>query len=45
MAGEFKDQFPEVRLVTVEDVFGGWDKVQEEHFAAGALLDQIYGER
>ena len=30
---------------TVEDVFGGWDKVQAEHFAAGALLDQIYGER
>ena len=45
MAGEFKDQFPEVRLVTVEDVFGGWDKVQEEHFASGALLDQIYGDR
>ncbi|TKT77432.1 sulfate ABC transporter substrate-binding protein [Aquamicrobium sp. LC103] len=45
VAAEFKDQFPEVRLVTVEDVFGGWDKVQEEHFAAGGLLDQIYGER
>ena len=45
VAGEFKDQFPEVRLVTVEDVFGGWDKVQDEHFASGALLDQIYGER
>ncbi|MEI5677894.1 MULTISPECIES: thiosulfate ABC transporter substrate-binding protein CysP [unclassified Mesorhizobium] len=45
VAGEFKDKFPEVRLVTVEDVFGGWDKVQAEHFASGALLDQIYGER
>jgi sulfate/thiosulfate transport system substrate-binding protein len=45
VAGEFKDQFPEVRLVTVEDVFGGWGKVQEEHFASGALLDQIYGDR
>jgi len=44
-AEAFKDQFPEVRLVTVEDVFGGWDKVQEEHFASGALLDQIYGDR
>jgi sulfate transport system substrate-binding protein len=45
VAAEFKDKFPEVRLVTVEDVFGGWKKVQEEHFASGALLDQIYGER
>jgi len=45
VAAEFKDKFPEVRLVTVEDVFGGWDKVQAEHFAPGALLDQIYGER
>ena len=41
----FKDQFPEVRLVTVEDVFGGWEKVQAEHFASGGLLDRIYGER
>ncbi len=45
VAAALKDKFPEVRLVTVEDVFGGWPKVQAEHFAAGALLDQIYGER
>lgn len=45
VAAEFKDQFPEVRLVTVEDVFGGWAKIQQDHFASGALLDQIYGER
>ncbi|HEY4193379.1 MAG TPA: sulfate ABC transporter substrate-binding protein [Mesorhizobium sp.] len=45
VAAEFKDKFPPVRLVTVEDVFGGWAKVQKEHFAEGALLDQIYGKR
>ncbi len=45
VAAQFKDQFPQVRLVTVEDVFGGWDKVQEEHFASGALLDKLFGER
>ena len=45
VAAEYKDKFPNVRLVTVEDVFGGWDKVQKEHFASGGLLDQIYGER
>ncbi|MDM7980759.1 MAG: thiosulfate ABC transporter substrate-binding protein CysP [Rhizobium sp.] len=45
IAAEYKDQFPEIRLVTVEDVFGGWAKVSEEHFAEGAILDGIYGSR
>jgi sulfate transport system substrate-binding protein len=31
--------------VNVEDVFGGWEKVQEEHFASGATLDTLYGSR
>jgi sulfate/thiosulfate-binding protein len=35
-------QFPEVRLVTVEEVFGGWDRVTEEHFADGGLLDKVF---
>ena len=34
--------FPEVRLVTVEDAFGGWDKVAAEHFADGGLLDKVF---
>ncbi|NBN80062.1 sulfate ABC transporter substrate-binding protein [Microvirga tunisiensis] len=42
---EFKDQFPAVRLVTVDDVFGGWNKVQAEHFASGAKLDTLFGNR
>ena len=45
VAAEFKDKFPPVKLVTVEDVFGGWPKVQAEHFAEGGLLDQVYGSR
>ncbi|MBX9468554.1 MAG: thiosulfate ABC transporter substrate-binding protein CysP [Rhizobium sp.] len=45
VAAEYKDQFPEIRLVTVEDAFGGWDKVSEEHFAEGGILDGIYGSR
>ena len=45
VAAEFKDQFPAIRLVTVGDVFGGWDKVQKEHFASGAVLDKLYGNR
>ena len=45
VADQFKSQFPQVRLVTVEDVFGGWEKAQKDHFASGALLDQLYGSR
>jgi sulfate/thiosulfate transport system substrate-binding protein len=31
-----------VRLVTVDEVFGGWKKAHATHFADGALFDQIY---
>jgi sulfate transport system substrate-binding protein len=34
--------FPKVRLVTVNDVFGGWTKAQPEHFGDGGVFDQIY---
>ena len=30
--------FPQVKLVTVDDVFGGWPKIQSEHLAEGAIL-------
>lgn len=35
-------RFPKVRLFTVDDVFGGWRKAQDIHFADGGLFDQIY---
>ena len=42
ISAEYAANFPEVKLVTVEDVFGGWDKVQEEHFAEGGILDSVF---
>lgn len=45
ISGEFKDQFPAIRLVNVDDVFGGWEKIQSEHFASGGTLDKLYGSR
>lgn len=39
---KYAAQFPEVRLVTVEDAFGGWEKAQAEHFAEGGLLDKVF---
>ena len=35
VAAQFKDKFPEVKLVKVEDEFGGWDKVNKDHLNPG----------
>jgi sulfate transport system substrate-binding protein len=37
----YRAQFPDVRLVSVEDVFGGWDTVTKVHFGEGGVLDQL----
>ena len=42
VAAKYAAQFPQVRLVTVDEVFGGWKKAHATHFADGALFDQIY---
>jgi sulfate/thiosulfate-binding protein len=35
--------FTALRLVTVEDAFGGWTKAQAEHFADGGSFDRLLG--
>ena len=35
-------RFPKIKLVTIDEAFGGWTKAQAEHFAEGAVFDQIY---
>jgi sulfate transport system substrate-binding protein len=35
-------QFKPIITVTIDKAFGGWKKAQAEHFADGALFDQIY---
>jgi sulfate/thiosulfate-binding protein len=35
-------RFPKLERFRVDDVFGGWDNVQEEHFDDNATFDQIY---
>jgi sulfate transport system substrate-binding protein len=42
VAAKYKGQFPDVTLITVEDVFGGWDKAFKDHFADGGILDQVF---
>ena len=35
--------FPNLQLFTIDEVFGGWDKAQKTHFADGGVFDKIYG--
>ena len=45
VAAKYGEQFVNVKLVTIDDVFGGWDKAQKTHFADGGVFDQIYGKK
>jgi sulfate/thiosulfate transport system substrate-binding protein len=42
VAAKYASQFPEVSLVTVDEVFGGWKKANAAHFVDGATFDEIY---
>jgi sulfate transport system substrate-binding protein len=41
VAAKYASDFPQLQLFTVAD-FGGWSKVQPEHFADGGIFDQVY---
>jgi sulfate transport system substrate-binding protein len=41
VAAKYKAQFPDIKLLTVDGRFGGWEKVTKVHFANGGVLDQI----
>jgi sulfate transport system substrate-binding protein len=34
--------FPRIKLLTIDQLFGGWQKAQATHFADGGVFDQIY---
>jgi sulfate/thiosulfate transport system substrate-binding protein len=42
IAARFAGTFAAVKLFTVDEVFGGWQKAQKAHFADGGIFDQIY---
>lgn len=42
VADRYAKRFPKIRLFTVDEMFGGWRKVHQDHFADGATFDQIY---
>jgi sulfate/thiosulfate-binding protein len=41
-AAKHAPAFPKVNLVTIDALFGGWQKAQKVHFADGGVFDQIY---
>ena len=42
VAAEFSQQFPALKLVTIDGEFGGWKAAQPKFFNDGGLFDQIY---
>jgi sulfate transport system substrate-binding protein len=35
-------EFPKLKLISVDEGFGGWQTAQKTHFADGGIFDQIY---
>jgi sulfate/thiosulfate transport system substrate-binding protein len=41
-ADKYAHQFSKVELITIDEIFGGWQKAQKEHFGEGGVFDLIY---
>jgi sulfate transport system substrate-binding protein len=42
VAARYTEQLPEMRMFTVDAVFGGWARAQAEHFADGGIYDRLF---
>jgi sulfate/thiosulfate transport system substrate-binding protein len=42
IAKKYGKNFAQIKLFTVDEVFGGWGKIQKAHFDDGGVFDQIY---
>jgi sulfate transport system substrate-binding protein len=42
VSAKYDKQFVSVKLITIDDAFGGWQKAQKTHFEDGGVFDQIY---
>jgi sulfate transport system substrate-binding protein len=45
VASKHGDKFGKLKLIKVEEFFGGWSKAQKTHFSEGGTFDQIYAAR
>jgi sulfate/thiosulfate-binding protein len=39
---KYRSRFVDVKMVNIEEAFGGWKKAQATHFVDGAIFDQLY---
>jgi sulfate transport system substrate-binding protein len=39
---KYASQFAKIKLFSIDEAFGGWEKADKEHFADGGSFDQIY---
>jgi sulfate/thiosulfate transport system substrate-binding protein len=42
VAKKYSNQFPKVKLFTLAEIIGDWQKAQKIHFADGGVFDQVY---
>jgi len=42
VAKKYSNQFPKVKLFTLAEIVGDWQKTQKIHFADGGVFDQVY---
>ena len=42
VAAAFADKFPAIKLFTIEEICGDWQRAQTTHFSEGGVFDQIY---
>ncbi|MBQ4080830.1 MAG: sulfate ABC transporter substrate-binding protein [Thermoguttaceae bacterium] len=38
---KYRDKFPETKLFTVDEIFGGWKRAQKEHFDDEGIFDKM----
>ncbi|WP_404273377.1 sulfate ABC transporter substrate-binding protein [Yersinia similis] len=41
VAAKFANEFPQLKLFTIDEIFGGWTQAQKIHFAPGGVFDEI----
>ncbi len=42
---KYAKQFPQLKLFTIDQAFGGWEKADKAHFVDGGSFDQIYSRK
>jgi sulfate/thiosulfate-binding protein len=42
VADKYSSTFPKLELITIDEVFGGWQKAQKTHFNEGGTFDKIF---